>query len=210
MYAWVVNPKGELHFKEVLVDNSLGNLSELVENSRRAIGINSRGGLESAISTSDENDATAQLNELYRMLIEPIVEWLPGDPEQRVVFIAQGELFLVPFPALQNEEGKYLIEKHTILTAPSIQALDLTHRQAATNRAPTIELLAIGNPTMPEVFDPEKGTLVQLPSLFGRSRPELLLPSSILKLSSEHKLPSKLLKNGLVVPASFISPLTDC
>lgn len=167
IYAWVVNPKGELHFKEVPVDDSLGNLSELVENSRRAIGINSRGGLESAISTSDENDATAQLNELYRMLIEPIVEWLPGDPEQRVVFIAQGELFLVPFPALQNEEGKYLIEKHTILTAPSIQALDLTHRQAATNRAPTIELLAIGNPTMPEVLDPEKGTLVQLPSLFG-------------------------------------------
>jgi hypothetical protein len=34
----------------------------------------------------------------------------------RVIFIPHQELFLVPFAALQDESGKYLIEKHTILT----------------------------------------------------------------------------------------------
>jgi CHAT domain-containing protein len=83
-------------------------------------------------------------------LIKPIADLLPTNPESHVIFIPQGELFLIPFPALQDEAGKYLIEKHTILTAPSIQALDLTRqaRQKLSQPA-TSELLVVGNPTMP-------------------------------------------------------------
>ena len=50
------------------------------------------------------------------------------------MFIPQGPLFLVPFAALQNEAGEYLIERHTILTAPSIQALALSRQQRAPRR----------------------------------------------------------------------------
>lgn len=73
----------------------------------------------------------------------------------------------MPFPALVDENGKYLIEKHTILTAPSIQVLDLTHKQktpppapprgtgrgesisSASGRGERGEVLIVGNPTMP-------------------------------------------------------------
>ena len=32
-------------------------------------------------------------------------------------------------PKIQDKTGKYLIEKHTILTAPSIQVLELNHQK---------------------------------------------------------------------------------
>ncbi len=64
----------------------------------------------------------------------------------------QGELFLVPFPALQDDSGKYLIEKHTILTAPAIQVLDLTQQQRAkVQQANRQGSVIVGNPTMPKV-----------------------------------------------------------
>ncbi|MDD1474274.1 CHAT domain-containing protein, partial [Dolichospermum sp. ST_sed4] len=78
-------------------------------------------------------------------------------------------LFLVPFPALQDEKGKYLIEKHTILTAPSIQVLDLTHKQRIASKKSGIgkgEILVVGNPTMPK----NPITDEQLTSLPGAER----------------------------------------
>ncbi len=63
----------------------------------------------------------------------------------------QGALFLVPFPALQAANGKYLIEQHTLSTASSIQALDLTRQQqrVQNREAGTGKALIVGNPTMP-------------------------------------------------------------
>ena len=68
-------------------------------------------------------------------------------------------MFLVPFVALQDKDGKYLIQKHTILTSPAIQVLELTHqqRQKTTGK----DVLVMGNPTMPSVGVPP----VQLPPL---------------------------------------------
>jgi CHAT domain-containing protein len=89
------------------------------------------------------------LQKLYKLLIEPIAQYLPTDPNERVIFIPQNELFLVPFPALQDASGNYLIEKHTILTAPSIQVLQLTReqRQAVSGNG----VLVVGNPIMPRI-----------------------------------------------------------
>jgi len=60
----------------------------------------------------------------------------------------------VPFPALQDANGTYLIQKHTILTAPSIQVLDLTRQQRqklASQQSNSGKALVLGNPTMPSV-----------------------------------------------------------
>jgi CHAT domain-containing protein len=90
------------------------------------------------------------LAELHRLLIAPIVADLPRDPLQPVVFLPQGELFLVPFAALKDAQGKYLIEQHTISTAPSIQTLELTHAQAR-SVPQNPQVLVVGDPTMPLV-----------------------------------------------------------
>ncbi|WP_445245978.1 CHAT domain-containing tetratricopeptide repeat protein [Microcoleus sp. OTE_8_concoct_300] len=98
-----------------------------------------------------QNIHNQELQTLHQLLIEPIADLLPKDPESRVIFIPQGELFLVPFPALQDANGKFLIEKHTILTAPSIQVLDSTRqiRQRVTSSA--TDVLVVGNPVMPKI-----------------------------------------------------------
>jgi CHAT domain-containing protein len=84
----------------------------------------------------------------------------------------QGELFLVPFPALKDQDGKYLIEKHTILTAPSIQVLQLTHKQRQKRGSQewgvgSGDVLVVGNPTMPSVRPAPDQPPQPLPSLPG-------------------------------------------
>lgn len=97
---------------------------------------------------------------LHRLLIEPIEDLLPTDPNDKVIFIPQGPLFLVPFPALQRSDGRYLVEQHTLSTAPSIQVLMLTGRhqdsmpEAALREVEPEQLgpgLVVGNPTMPHL-----------------------------------------------------------
>ncbi|NEQ81933.1 MAG: tetratricopeptide repeat protein [Moorea sp. SIO2I5] len=92
-----------------------------------------------------------RLQQLHQLLIEPIADLLPKDDKARVVFIPDRELFAVPFPALQDQEGKYLIEKHTILTAPSIEVLGLTHQKRQNLPKSSQTALVVGNPTMPKV-----------------------------------------------------------
>ncbi|MEM6255905.1 MAG: CHAT domain-containing tetratricopeptide repeat protein [Cyanobacteria bacterium P01_D01_bin.156] len=168
IYIWVVQPDGQLDFHKVALENDSLDLSSLVMSSRAAIGDRSRGGLELSADYAVNND---HLRQLHQLLIEPIADLLPTDPEQRVVFIPQGELFLVPFPALIDEADTYLIEKHTILTAPSIQVLDLSWQQREAQAFSTVinpqNLLLVGNPAMPEVWNPETSTTQALSNLPG-------------------------------------------
>ncbi|WP_237269656.1 CHAT domain-containing protein [Synechocystis sp. CACIAM 05] len=89
------------------------------------------------------------LQQLHQILIEPIADLLPRNPTEKVIFMPQGALFGVPFPALQDKEGTYLLEKHTILTSPSIQVLAQTAQQnqriAQQNKADHQPLI-VGNP----------------------------------------------------------------
>lgn len=175
LYIWVIKPTGEITFRKAdlkpLWEKENTTLAELVSNSRTQIGVRSRaaGGL---ISNYNPKKANNRFKQLHSLLIKPIENLLPKNPDDRVIFVPQSSLFLVPFPALQDAEGKYLIEKHTILTAPSIQVLDLTRKQR--NRVSQIhqksakqDILIVGNPTMPSV-SPEIGAPPkQLPSLPG-------------------------------------------
>ncbi|NEP15275.1 MAG: CHAT domain-containing protein, partial [Symploca sp. SIO2C1] len=125
-------------------------LQELVKVSREQIGVRSR---SSSNSTSQGTISTTHLQQLYQLLIEPIAEFLPQNEEERIIFIPHKELFLVPFPALLDANEIYLIEKHTILTAPSIQALSLTSKQkrgVSSNLPRGEEVLVVGNPLLPK------------------------------------------------------------
>ncbi|MEO0842872.1 MAG: CHAT domain-containing tetratricopeptide repeat protein [Cyanobacteria bacterium J06643_5] len=99
------------------------------------------------------------LKELHKLLITPIADLLPSNPEERIIFITESELSFVPFAALQDNNGKYLIEKHTILTSPSIQALEFTHQRRKELKSSNTKLsqvnnaVVVGNPKMPVFFD---------------------------------------------------------
>ncbi|MDZ7960223.1 MAG: CHAT domain-containing protein [Aulosira sp. DedQUE10] len=158
IYIWVVKPDGEIAFKSVNFKSLNQSLADIVNQSRRSLGAGGRG---IKIEPIGEPLQKQNLQELYQILIEPIASLLPTNPDDRVIFIPHKSLFLVPFAALQDKNDKYLIEKHTILTAPAIQVLELTRKQRQKPRGK--DVLVIGNPTMPKVGVPP----MQLDSLLG-------------------------------------------
>ncbi|HEY9809846.1 MAG TPA: CHAT domain-containing protein [Halomicronema sp.] len=146
LYIWVVKPSGEVAFRRVDLSQKQSSLTESVLVMRQFLGV---AGNSRTLAGQRTNNIKNQLQNLYQVLIEPVSDLLPKNPEERVTFIPHESLFLVPFAALQNQQGKYLIEEHTILTAPSIQVLDLTN-----DKRPEVsgkEVLVIGNPMMPSI-----------------------------------------------------------
>jgi CHAT domain-containing protein len=151
LYIWVIQPTGEITFRQVdlqpLWQKHNASLASLIVGNQEFLAVRSRSSLG---STQPQPD----LPTLHQLLIEPILSLLPKDPNAHVIFIPQRSLFQVPFPALQDANGTYLIQKHTILTAPSIQVLDLTRQQRqklAQKPGNSSNALVLGNPTMPSV-----------------------------------------------------------
>ncbi|HEY9612027.1 CHAT domain-containing tetratricopeptide repeat protein, partial [Allocoleopsis sp.] len=169
LYIWVIKPTGEVTFRRVdlkpLWQQQNTTLESLVSDSRKSIGVRGRG--LGAVARVDEESQTNRLQQLYQLLINPIADLLPTDPNARVVFIPQNTLFLVPFPALLDASSKYLIEKHTILTAPAIQVLEFTHQRRRYVPGEAKDVLVVGNPTMPRVSPAFGQPPQQLPSLPG-------------------------------------------
>ncbi|ACC84970.1 CHAT domain-containing protein [Nostoc punctiforme] len=149
LYIWVIKPTGEIAFEQVDLKKSLNtSLENLVINNRKTLGVRSRG---IKVEPKSGGNQKQQLQKLYEILIKPIAQYLPKDSNARVIFVSQESLFLVPFPALQDEQGEYLIDKHTILTVPAIQVLDLTTKQKHNLNKSAKDVLVIGNPIMPKI-----------------------------------------------------------
>ena len=160
LYIWVIQPTGKIEFRRIslkrLVEEKTS-LKALINEGRCFIPSCLRNKQRSQPATNptgtipivEQRFLDPSLQELYQLLIEPIADLLPQDPASRITFIPHESLFLVPFAALQDSSGNYLIEKHTILTAPSIQVLSLTKKQQ--QLASGKGALVVGNPTMPSV-----------------------------------------------------------
>lgn len=172
LYIWVIKPTGEIAFRSSdlkpirqkentsLIDVLCGmfNYSSCSSAGVKKITV-------TPVERTDDHDKLHNLQKLHQILIQPIAEFLPNQPDERIIFIPQGDLFLVPFAALQNAQGKYLIEQHTIATAPSIQALDLLYQRRQQISGVAQDILVVGNPTMPKPLPNyrESGNLSQLP-----------------------------------------------
>ncbi|MEG4281289.1 CHAT domain-containing protein, partial [Microcoleus sp. MON1_C1] len=197
LYIWVIKPTGEITFRSVDLKSLNINLREATEGTRVSAATGRRGlneqdtalaemirGTRDALGVSGDtaNKQTAnppastransriiypKLQQSYQLLIQPIADLLPTDPNAPVIFIPHKSLFLVPFVALQDPTGQYLIEKHTILTAPAIQILQFTHRSRQKVRRLSVQNnLVVGNPTMPKIGTPPQ----QLRALPGSER----------------------------------------
>lgn len=161
LFIWVIAPNGTITFRTTdlkpLWQQQETTLEKLVTTSRQTIGVRSRDDRRGisvapspAVQRQQQEEQTRTLRQLHQLLIAPIADRLPLDPMQPVIFMPQQALFLAPFPALQDGNGKYLVEQHTMLTAPSIQVLQLT-QSPPTNHNDAAPVLIVGNPTMPTV-----------------------------------------------------------
>jgi len=148
IYIWVIQPTGNIEFRSVQIpeDTYIQGFVNIV---RKSLGVR-RSSYINDLGTPKRG--SFYLQELHKLLIEPIAEFLPIDEEEHVIFIPHKSLFFLSFAALTDSDESYLIEKHTILTAPSIQALGLTSKQKTLSTLPRgEEVLIVGNPLPPKL-----------------------------------------------------------
>ncbi|MBK4728291.1 CHAT domain-containing protein [Oxynema sp. CENA135] len=189
LLIWVVTPEGNVHLRTVKFSpQQLQNLAEqgrvsaaggvilneneiafanAVRGTRAALNFNQSAAQEQANDVEEIEEEREKLKELYNLLIKPIEDLLPDHPDARIVFIPDAALFLVPFPALIDDRDRYLIERYTLLSAPSIQVLQLTERRSppSSSESGEGEFLVVGNPKMPPVYSPERNQLEPLRAL---------------------------------------------
>ncbi|MBW4683407.1 MAG: tetratricopeptide repeat protein [Microcoleus vaginatus WJT46-NPBG5] len=167
LFIWVITPTGTVTFRSVdlkslKVNAGTSPIQKLVSQALESLGIGEdRNGIFEVTvinPTANPQGQIQSLKQLHQVLIQPIADLLPADPNEPIIFIPHQALFLVPFPALIDLDGKYLVEKHTILTAPSIQILALTHQQRQNVSRSRQGALVVGNPSpMPAGFSPLLG-----------------------------------------------------
>jgi CHAT domain-containing protein len=106
--------------------------------------------------TERSHDWTA----LYDLLIKPIAAHLPSRPGARLTIVPHGPLMQLPFAALRDRRGRYLVERFTIATVPSVAMLRYTGAPHATEaRSGSILLVAdpssmpviVGEPPLPRL-----------------------------------------------------------
>ena len=152
LFIWVVEPTGEITFRQSnltqLWQEEKTTLTDYVSNIRQSLAASQWG-------TGSSRRKIRPFMQLYQVLIEPIADKLPTDPNAHVIFIPQQSLLMIPFSPLQDESGNYLLEKHTILTAPAIMVLDITRRSQVNIPESLQQWLVVGNPNpMPGDFSP--------------------------------------------------------
>ena len=105
----------------------------------------------SANQLRKDDAVRAQLAELYRWTIAPVERHLPREATALVYVLPHDALHLVPFAALVDGEGRYVVQRHTLAYAPSAAVLRYTEvKKRHVVSAGQPHLLALADPTPPK------------------------------------------------------------
>ncbi len=141
LFVWVVRPTGEI--ASATVDIGRDALREKVRSLHVKLGGLDLEGLR------NPGAVRRDLADLYRVTLAPVARHLPSDPHALVYVIPHDALFLLPFAALVDERGRYLVQTHTLASAPSLGVLQYTaekKRRAISPEAPRLLALADARP----------------------------------------------------------------
>jgi CHAT domain-containing protein len=143
LLIWVVRPSGEITARAV----SLGRdaLREMVRT------LHVRLNDPTAEELRQPAALRTQLAELYRHAIAPVADQLPRSADELVYVVPHDALLLVPFAALIDESGEYLLKSHAIVAVPAAGVLRYTagkKKQVVSADQP--HLLALADPRPPE------------------------------------------------------------
>jgi CHAT domain-containing protein/Tfp pilus assembly protein PilF len=194
IYVWVIAPTGKINFHQTQLPPNTS-IKNLIIAARDSIGADRRNNDNIVLTEENaptDNDygsnkplVTSDFKQLHELLIAPITKYLPQDPNALVTIIPQDQLMIVPFAALQDAQGKYLIDRHTINIAPSIQVLGLTAAsKPRTNDSP----LVVGNPIYPEM--PNGASLKNLPGAEAEAQSiaQILQTQPLLRAAADKKV----------------------
>ncbi|NJK69788.1 MAG: CHAT domain-containing protein [Microcoleus sp. SU_5_3] len=171
IYIWVIQPNGNITHRAANLEplnQQNQTLKQIILKTCVSIGVNEIDDKQQKIKIEsqynrDETGGYPLLKILHQILIEPIADLLPTDPNAPIIFIPHYELFLVPFTALQSANNRYLIEDFTILTAPSIQVLEQTSEHQQRIKGLRQAALIVGDPTIAAKFLENPYKLRQIP-----------------------------------------------
>ena len=160
IYIWVIQPNGNITYRAANLEplnQQNQTLKQIILKTRVSIGSKETDDEGNKIQLEREYQPNQTggyplLQLLHQILIEPIIDLLPTDANNQIVFIPHYDLFLVPFVALQDSNNRYLIEDYTILTAPSIQVLEITREHQNRVRGLRQAALIVGDPTIDPKF----------------------------------------------------------
>ncbi len=153
-FVWVVTP--EAIVQSTRIDITSERLETLVRQTRPEGAFASRGETAGGETSAGEpalatrggdtffygSSRTTAWKELYRVLIRPVRQHLPRAAGSRITIIPHGPLFLLSFAALQDENGRYLLEQHAIHYAPTAALLQFTGKRQRSAGAPRYLLVA--------------------------------------------------------------------
>jgi CHAT domain-containing protein len=91
----------------------------------------------SGATTSMVMSSRSAYRALHAMLWAPIERWLPQEPDARITIVPHGPLFALPFGALLDRGGRYVVERYALHYAPSgtVLAEAVSHQRASQSGA---------------------------------------------------------------------------
>ncbi len=124
-YIWLISPGGKIHGARARITDI--QLRRLVDRAR---------------SFSYKPDLLA-LRELHRLIIQPVQQWLPKSSGSLLSVLPHDSLLQLPFAALLDATGHYLVEQHTLRTVFAAGFL----AEVEANRKTLGPMVLIGAPT---------------------------------------------------------------
>ncbi len=102
--------------------------------------------LREEIRTDNDQPARDDLSHLYKVLIQPLVmRGLKLEDYDRLIIVPHGPLHYLPFAALLDDEGKFLVERTAVTIVPSASVWLLLQERSS----PAIRnFVAFGNPLL--------------------------------------------------------------
>lgn len=79
--------------------------------------------------------------ELFSALLEPAIA---DRPDNKVIIVRDGKLNLLPFDALKDQHGRYVVQSYVVTYAPSASVLQLLRRSDSRRQAP-FNFLGVGD-----------------------------------------------------------------
>ena len=106
------------------------------------------------ISSTTSSPTATQPFRWYGILIAPIIHHVRGlgaiGATPRLLIIPHNFLFSVPFAALRDPDGNFLVKEFVISYAPSLSILDLLARKSSSMKSEQRSIpFIVGNPVMP-------------------------------------------------------------
>jgi CHAT domain-containing protein len=129
-----------------------------------------------SIRSNDEKKFTGLARRLYGELIAPVEKYALAGGSDVLVILPDGPLHLLPFAGLEDEYGRFLIEKKAVVFAPSRTVFNhciSSRSEASSGHNPDV-LLIDGSTNLPNARE----EVAHLADLYGRSA-TLLRPKDL-------------------------------